>query len=373
MQVLHILRNLFFISSRMGPNASSQQLFVTLTAVDILSQYADHAENLLKSIKPSELGQIPSHPVERSLDLYFLNVAEHFTSVLSPTSNEEMLIASALPYLASGSDNRLLEIFEAAHSVVLAVFAIPENADVTAKHLPFYIDNLFTVSRVLEINAMFDFEEQYALIRPISLDQVFPTNLSPRQFRLAFKTVIQVTGPPSPLANHQPLLASILLDILRDKAIHASTAILPPSGQSATSPDTRTQTVPQPGPPSAPPATPPLSEQAVLVLAMIDSLSSLRIDDLEEWLPLTAELVNLIADPAMRRVCVDRFWEALSSGEMDVERAHCCVVWWSSKGGRELVLFGSEQQDENGARGDDQGQDVYMSGAVGSRQAESKL
>lgn len=148
MQTLHILRNFHFVSSRLGQNASSQHTFVTLTAVDILSQYPDLAENFLQSVKPSELGQIPQHPIERCLDLYFLNTAELFTPVLSPKCSEELLTSATLPYLAAGGNNHLLEIFEAAHSVALAVFAIPGNAAIAARHLPFYVDNLFAVSPV---------------------------------------------------------------------------------------------------------------------------------------------------------------------------------------------------------------------------------
>ena len=66
----------------------------------------------------------------------------------------------------------------------------------------------------------------------------------------------------------------------------------------------------------------------------------------------------------MRDICVDRFWDVLSSGEMDVDRAHYCVTWWSTKGGRELVLFGGEQQEPEGA---------YMSGALGEIARENKL
>lgn len=145
MQSLHALRNLYFISSRIGQNSSSQHMFITLTSVDILTQYPDLAENLLRSIKPNELGQIPGHPLERCLDLFFLNTAELFTIVLSEKASEELLISAAVPYLAAGANKHLLEIFEAAHSVVLAVFAIPKNGAIAAKHLPFYIDNLFAV------------------------------------------------------------------------------------------------------------------------------------------------------------------------------------------------------------------------------------
>lgn len=146
MQALHIVRNLYFISSRTGQNASSHQTFVFLTAIDILSHYPDLAENFLRSIKPAELGQIPAHPSERCLDLFFLNAAEHFPLVLSPETNEELLLCAAFPYLAAGSNSLLLEIFEAAHSLVLVVFAVPHNSELAAKHLPFYIDNLFAVS-----------------------------------------------------------------------------------------------------------------------------------------------------------------------------------------------------------------------------------
>lgn len=147
MQCLHILRNMYFISSRLGQNASSQQTFVLLAAIDILSQYPVLAENFLRSIKPSDIGQIPAHPVERCLDLFFLNVAEHFPLVLQTETSEELFLSAAFPYLAAGANSLLLEIFEAAHSLVLVVFAVPHNSELAAKHLPFYIHNLFAVSQ----------------------------------------------------------------------------------------------------------------------------------------------------------------------------------------------------------------------------------
>ncbi|RAH70438.1 putative peroxisomal membrane protein Pex17 [Aspergillus aculeatinus CBS 121060] len=345
MQALHILRNLYFISSRIGQNASSQHVFVTLTAVDILAQYPDLTENFLRSIKPSELGQIPAHPVERCLDLFFLNTSELFTPVLSSTFSEELLIAAATPYLPAGGNNHLLEIFEAAHSVVLAVFAIPGNATIAAKHLPFYIDNLFAV---------------------------FPDNLSARQFRLAFKTVIQVTAPPSPIANSQPLFPSVLLEVLYDRALHANSDKL----------------LPQPAPGDADEggpelnAPPPVTEQAALTLALIDSLCFLHVDELEDWLPLTAQLLTAIRAPDMHKLCVERFWEALSNGEMDVERAHFCVTWWSTRGGREMVLYGAADLSdsvtaatvEGGAGAGAEAEGAFMmSGALGSVARESKL
>ncbi|KAL1955092.1 hypothetical protein VTO42DRAFT_9026 [Malbranchea cinnamomea] len=333
---LHTLRNLCFISGRIGQNASSQYVFVNLTAIDILSQYPDLSEKFLEAIKPTESGQIPAHPAERCLDLFFLNTAEHFTLVLSPEVNERLLISAALPYLASGGNNNLLEIFEAAHSVVLAVLAAPKSADMAAQHLPYYVSTLF---------------------------DVFPQNLSARQFRLAFKTILQITAPPSPLANSQPLLPSTLLQLLYDRAVSAPTTPLP-------QPTIITSTTDPSSALSNPP--PSLSEQAVLTLTIIDCLCFLRIDVLDEWLPITAKLINMISDKAMRKVCVERFWDALSSGEMDVERANFCVMWWSTRGGREMVLFGEEQDQDQ--KSHELQQEPYMSGALvegGGR--ESKL
>ena len=174
-QALHTLRNLYFISSRLGTESFSQYTFTYLTTIDILSNYPIQADAFLKEIKPTTPGEIPISSLERCLDLYFLNTAEHFTLVLSAQTNEEVLVSTAIPYLASGGSDHLLPIFEAAHSVMLAVFSAPQSATVAGQHLAFYIDALFSV---------------------------FPENLSPRQFRLAFKTLLRVTAPPSPLSDN---------------------------------------------------------------------------------------------------------------------------------------------------------------------------
>lgn len=192
----------------------------------------------------------------------------------------------------------------------------------------------------------------------IEFSQVFPQNLSARQFRLAFKSVVQITTPPSPLASRQPLLASTLLELVHDRAYHASSTVLPPTPQAAAGQEEAAN-------------SPPLSEQAALTLALIDSLSLLRVDDLEEWLPLTAKLINSIQDPGMRNTCVERFWVALSSDEMDVQRANFCVTWWSTRGGRELVLFGEQlqpQQQEQQTH-----EEAVMSGGLGPGAPASKL
>ncbi|KAI9826352.1 MAG: hypothetical protein M1832_000269 [Thelocarpon impressellum] len=309
--ILTTLRDLYFISSRLGANAFSATTFVSLAAIDILSCYPDHTEQFLKDIRPTQLGRIPKHPLDRCLDLNFLNTAEHVTLMISPQVSEELLIPAATPYLSSGGNPNLLEIFEAAHSVMLAVLSAPQNAELTGRLAPFYVEALF---------------------------RAFPQNLSPRQFRLAFKTLIRICSPPSPLSDSHPDIPSILLELVHHRALHAPT-----------SPLRRPQPQPLPTPPPPPSSIPAgphaprevaLSEQAVLTMTLLDSLPFLAIPTLEEWLPLAAELINSIEDPSMRAACRERFWEVLSSGEMDVDRAAVAVAWWGTRGGRELVLLG---------------------------------
>ncbi|KAK5160211.1 hypothetical protein LTR04_004765 [Oleoguttula sp. CCFEE 6159] len=329
-QTLHTLRNLYFVSSRLGSSSFSQYTFTYLTAIDVLTNYPLQADAFLKHIKPVELGQIPQHPLDRCLDLFFLNTAEHFTLVLSPQTNEDLLVAAATPYLAAGGNNRLLHIFEAAHSVMLAVISAPQSAELTAKHLPFYVDALF---------------------------KVFPTNLSPRQFRLAFKTLLTVTTPPSPISASQPLLPSTLLELLHHRALTAPVAPLRADPAS-------------PAPATVDVAAPPLSEQAVLVLTLLDVLPSIPVATLEEWLPLSAALVNAVPDAEMREHCQLRFWETLNAGHMDPERSQLCVAWWNSRGGREAVLYGREGGME--VAGEGQGS-YLMSGALPDESGRSKL
>lgn len=289
LNTLHILRNLYFVSSRLGETSSQQYTFVNLTAIDILSQYPSQAEAFINDIAPPHLGQIPSHPLDRNLDLFFLNTAEHLTLVLTSQTNENLVLAAAIPYLIVQENHALTVIFEAAHSATLSVLAAPQNGDIAARQIPFYTDTLLSC---------------------------FPKVISSRQFRLAFRTLLRISSLPSPLAQTQPLLSAVLLDSVLQKAQNASQAILP-------QPAHESQDIPQPA----------LSEQAILLMAVIDGLSFIEPALLQEWLPLTASALNHVPDPAMRQQCLDRFWEALSGGEMDVERAAVCHSWWSAQTG----------------------------------------
>lgn len=319
-QTLRILQDLYFISSRLGANTFSQYTFVFLAAIDILSQFPVQAEAFLREIRPPSAGSIPQHPLDRCLDLYFLNTAEHFTTVLSAELNEELLIGAATPYLGLGSDHRLLEIFESAHSVMLAVLSAPQNPDLLAKHIHPYIDGLF---------------------------RVFPQNLSVQQFRMAVKTLIRISSPPSLISERQPLLPSTILELVRFRLETASPALmqqnagLPTLSSSEGNPTSFEQR--------------PLSEKSVLVLTLIDALPFLPVHQLEDWLPVVAESLNMIKDVDQLRTCRQRFWDVLSTGEMDVDRAALCVSWWGTRGGRDMVLFGRDHQTEG----------PFMSGALG--------
>lgn len=344
---LHTLRNLYFISSRLGTESFSQYTFVYLTAIDILAQYPDYAAKFLEDARPMVVGSIPEEPLERALDLFFLNTSEHFTLILPPQINENLLVASAVPYLAAGGAADLLPSFEAAHSVMLAVMSAPQSAELTAKHLPFYVDSLFAV---------------------------FPQNLSPRQFRLAFKTLLKVLAPPSSLTAMQPDLPAILLELLHHRALHASTDVLAPR-----------EATPSPLPSAPSPqfsALQVVSEQSVLVLTLLDSLPYLPYDLLEEWLPIAAELIHRIPDERMRESCKARFWDVIIGGDMDPDRSQICVAWWSTFGGRDLVLFGPAALAERKARYEErqrerekEKEEVMMSGALQpvAEPKESKL
>lgn len=329
-ETLRSLRSLYFISARLGSSSFSQYTFTYLAAIDILCNYPPEAESFVRSAAPTEMGHIPSNPLDRCLDLFFLNTAEHYTLVLSPAVSENLLIAASVPYLAAGGNPYLISIFEAAHSVMLAVFSAPQNVEITSKHLPFYVGALF---------------------------RAFPENLSSRQFRLAFKNLLRITSPPSTIATAQPLLAPTLLELIYDRALQAPTTPLPtnPTAQAMLDSEPTEQVIPV------------LSEQAVLVLTLLDSLPTIAYELLDEWLPLSATLVNRIADLSMREHCRQHFWHIMTSGEMDSERSQTCVAWWTTKGGREELVFGDEQAAT------DKGDEFMMSGALPDGCRTSKL
>ena len=103
---------------------------------------------------------------------------------------------------------------------------------------------------------------------------MFPDNLSPRQFRLAFKNLIRVTSPPSKIAAAQPMLAATLLEVIHERALHA------PTTQLLSNPAETPMTSPLPEQEQM--AIPQLSEQATLISTLTDALPSISHDLLED-------------------------------------------------------------------------------------------
>jgi hypothetical protein len=288
----------------------------------MLTRYPSEAEAFLQSIRPSEFGRIPSHPYARLRDLFFLNTAEHFTLALPLQTNSDLLLASASAYTGTGHDARLIDIFEAAHSVTLAVFSAPQNHALTIDAIPKYIETLF---------------------------HVFPASLSVRQFRLAIRTLVQITSAPGPILAAQPLLAPTVMELVFSRALAA--------------PDAPLQSLPHQQAFQAD-AEPPMSEQSALVLTLIDALPSLSVPALEEWLPLTADAMNAIRQEDFKAACRGRFWEVLNNGEMDIARAQSCVMWWTTRGGREMVLNGRSSWVYDSGLGTKPTDPPLMSGAL---------
>ncbi|KAI0476815.1 hypothetical protein F4859DRAFT_64331 [Xylaria cf. heliscus] len=315
-KTLHVLRNLSFISSRSGRNTYPVYTFTYLTSLDILTQYPDACTRFLQEILPPPTTTVPS-PVHQALTLFYLNTAEHLPLSLSTPSAETLIIAPATAHLSPTSwlaspantppSSLTLELFESSHTALLSVFSCPQHSALTAPLVPFYIDTLLSS---------------------------FPARISPHQFRLAFRTIMQVASPPYPISVSHPELSETLLEMVRFRAEVASTSPLPEALSS--------------GPQQAGFAA-PISEQTALVLALVDALPSLPLHLVDEWLSRAAEASAAIPDPRMRDVAHRRLWEVLANGELDVDRAVAGVTWWGTRGGRGMISGGSGEPMMSGA------------------------
>ncbi|KXJ94756.1 peroxisomal membrane protein Pex17 [Microdochium bolleyi] len=350
-RTLHVLRNLSFISSRQGASSFQVYTFTYMTALDIITRFGDHCIAFLTETQPPfvQAGAAAPSPLEQALTLFYLNTAEHLPLSIPPQAAESLIVNPASTLLAPTSwlsqpsndpntppPSLTLELFEAAHSAVLSVMSCPQHSGpVTVNLIPFYVDTLLAS---------------------------FPQRISPRQFRLAFKTVMQIASPPFPISASHPELSEALLEMLRFRALEggAATTPLPPLASEATTP-----AAPDSDTTQTPDAPPPQSEQSTLILSMIDALPYLPLPIVEEWLHRAGEAMNLVEDSTLREVCRRRFWDVLVSGEMDVERAAVGVTWWGTKGGRELVLFGGRGHVNVDAGAGESGQGGFMmSGAL---------
>merc|ERR1712000_508815 len=84
-QALLMLRNIHFISSRLGSNAFSAYTFVNITSIDILTRFPASSLAFLRTIYPSHAGQIPASPLQRNHDLFYVeSLFASFPRNLSP-------------------------------------------------------------------------------------------------------------------------------------------------------------------------------------------------------------------------------------------------------------------------------------------------
>jgi hypothetical protein len=320
-KTLHIYRNLYFISSR-GNDSFQVYAFSYNTCIDILARYREPATAFLRDTMPPNSGTIPTHALQQVLDLFYLNTAEHLPLNLTSEACDALIIQPASIYLSHSMplSSRMVELFEAAHSATLSVLSCPQNGPIAVSMAPFYAETLLTA---------------------------FPSHISPRQFRLAFRTLMQILSPPFPVSATNPELAETLLEMVRFRIPSAGQSYLPPS------PD-QGQT-----------AQEPASEQSALVLTLIDALPFLHLPIVEDWLTIVGTTLHEIPDIAMRESAKQRLWEILGSGEMDVERAAIGVAWWGTEGGRELVLFGPTHLGGH--------EPFLMSGAIVDEKGSSRL
>ncbi|KAM5351284.1 hypothetical protein ACJ41O_004007 [Fusarium nematophilum] len=320
---LHILRNLFFISSRNGNNAFQVYNFTYLTSIDTISRNPVSSFLFLQETRPAEDAPANTTFLQRTLDLFYMNVSEHLPLTLSTDACDTLIIKPATAYICheGPTTQSMVEIFESAHSAILSTISCPQHSPLTIQITPFYIAKLF---------------------------ESFPRNISSRQFRIAFKAVMQIVSPPFPIAEMEPHLSETLLEMLRSYISTASTSPLPPTADvvsRAASEESQED---------------PLSQQSSFTLALVDSLPFLPLPLVEEWLTIAAQAMNEIKDPTLREPVKQRFLEILVSGELDVERAAIGVAWWGTQGGQQLVLAGNAEP-------------AMMSGALPGPERSSRL
>ncbi|TQS34821.1 hypothetical protein Golomagni_04783 [Golovinomyces magnicellulatus] len=320
-QTLLMLKNIHFITSRLGSTQFSVYAFVNLSSIDILSQDPPSVVSYLRSIYPSVSGAIPRNCVERNHDLFYLNLAEHFTAVLEPADAELLIIPICTLYIELQENMRFTEIFEAAHSVMLSIFAAPQNANLTAKSLPSYVEKLLAS---------------------------FPNYIGPQQFRFAFKALIQICTPPNPLGTTQPMMAEALLEVLHHRALQASTIPISSRLLKSSSENSKQNVL--------------ITEQTAFIFTILDSLPYLSLEILEIWLDQVARLLEKVPEGGMRDYCKKQFWETLENGAMNMDRSLICLSWWGSKGGREKVMFNGNVNHG-----------PFMSGGLPSKNKSSRL
>ncbi|TQS31691.1 hypothetical protein Golomagni_08020, partial [Golovinomyces magnicellulatus] len=140
-KTLHVLRSLYFISNRNGNSSFQVYTFAYLTSLDVLSRNSVASERFLNDFRPADSIALPTNFLQRTLDLYSLNVAEHLPLALSTDACDALIIKPATAYLAHEGlmTPSMVEIFESAHSAILSVLSCPQHSSLTISLAPFYI------------------------------------------------------------------------------------------------------------------------------------------------------------------------------------------------------------------------------------------
>ncbi|KAL1891668.1 hypothetical protein Cpir12675_004854 [Ceratocystis pirilliformis] len=301
---LRAMRDLFFVSMRDGNAKFQIYRFTYLCAVDVLAHNPAAAAALLARLKPAPastmsqnsatatVGAVPLDMPTRLLDLFYLNLAEQLSLALATSDADLLIVQPASTYLshAAPASPVMRELFEAAHSAVLSVLACPQHAALASSLVPYYAAQLLGA---------------------------FPALVSPRQFRLAFATVLGILAPPLPASAAAPGLAEALVETVRHRAVD-----MPSTGKTPLPPLLGEEETMQA----------PVSEQTGLLLALVDALPALPLGVVDEWLAVTAEAIAAVEDENLKIPLAKRFWEVLESGEFDVERSMVAVEWWARGG-----------------------------------------
>ena len=305
------------MTTRLGSTSSfTQHTFVHLAAIDILSRHPASTVDFLASILPPPATDFETHPLDRTLTLYYLNTAEHFTLSIPPQHVSHLLFAPAAPYLHPSQPTShphppsptptTTALLEASHALTLTALSSPSSAHLLPIHLPQYIPLLFSA---------------------------FPAALSAQQFTLAFTTLARLAGAPQPQsyrARNQDAgeeMLEVLLDMLISR-IQLGVA-------TGTSASTR---------PSAGAGVEP--SQHPLLHTLIATLPLVPAALLASYLDTTAALIGALPPGPGQEEARQRLWQVLAGGEVDVERSAVAVAWWGTRGGRERVLGLADRAEE---------------------------
>ena len=291
-ECLEVLRYMNFVAYTNHHHLSSSYQYVLNAAIDLLAPHQIDSIQFLNSIYPPQAGRIPVSSFHRNLDLFYMNVSEHFSLKLPKNLLVKLIAKPATPYLCPPPDIGTAYV-EAAHSTYLMLLAAPNAGPFIDDLMPTYITTLF---------------------------QVFPERISPAQFKIAFRSLIQYTTSPSPISRTHPELYNTLLELLNDHARHASVEVLdpPPVPTSASVPHQ---------------SYVPLSAQAHYLLALLACMPHIPYYEMEEWLDHALEITQSIEDQVMQNHIYERFMDLLLGNEMDSTRAACCHHWWATRSG----------------------------------------